>query len=255
MEKISVGSNQKQYEIQTINQIRKNVLRILFVDAVPESWDESITVYTAGGIKATTLEGWNTVYRNEGKIIYLSNDGSVYADPEDPGELPENPYVPTPEELLKAAQVGKRLEVSAACEENIYSGVDVTLHDGTTEHFSLTEHDQINLFGKQAQLAAGVSQLEYHADGQPCRYYSAADMQSIITAAMWHVSYHTTYCNALNMWIEGCETAEDVQEIFYGADVPEEYQSEVLKAYIKETAGNVSPEPGEENVDAETSET
>ena len=137
----------------------------------------------------------------------------------------------------------------------IYAGVDVELLSGTTEHFSLTEHDQLNLFGKQAQLAAGAAQLEYHADGQPCRYYNAADMQSIITAAMWHVSYHTTYCNALNMWIAGCKTAEDVQEIFYGVDVPEEYQSEVLKAYIKKTADNVSPEPGEESVDAKTMET
>ena len=101
----------------------------------------------------------------------------------------------------------------------------------------MTEHDQINLFGKQAQLAAGVEQLEYHADGQPCRYYCAADMQAIIQAAMWHVSYHTTYCNALNMWIVGCREKEEVMEIYYGADVPEEYQSDVLKAYLVEITG------------------
>ena len=57
-------------------------------------------------------------------------------------------------------------------------------------------------------------------------------MQTIITKAMWHVSYHTTYCNALNMWVAGAETADDLQQIFYGADVPEQYQSEVLKAYL-----------------------
>ena len=53
---------------------------------------------------------------------------------------------------------------------------------------------------------------------------------------MWHVSYHTTYCNTLNMWIAGSQTAEEVQEIFYGADVPEEYQSEVLKTYLTQIA-------------------
>ena len=47
-----------------------------------------------------------------------------------------------------------------------------------------------------------------------------------------YVSYHTTYCNALNMWIAGCQTAEEVQQIFYGADVPDEYRSEVLNAYL-----------------------
>ena len=64
-----------------------------------------------------------------------------------------------------AGQVAKKAEVAAACEQAIYRGVSVTLTGGDVEHYSLTEHDQINLFGKQSQLAAGVTQLEYHADG------------------------------------------------------------------------------------------
>lgn len=67
-------------------------------------------------------------------------------------------------------------------------------------------------------------------------FYSAEDMQAIITAAMWHVSYHTTYCNAINMWISGCQTVEEVQAIFYGADVPPAYQSEVLQSYLTQIA-------------------
>lgn len=139
-------------------------------------------------------------------------------------------------ETLKEFKTAKKQEISQACEQIIYAGISVTLADGTVEHFALTEHDQLNLFGKQAQLAAGAEQLEYHSDGKPCRYYSAADMQTIIVAAMQHVSYHTTYCNALNMWVAGCETAEELQQIYYGADVPEQYQSEVLKAYLLEIA-------------------
>ena len=151
--------------------------------------------------------------------------------------IPPEPYEPTLEEL----QAAKKREISQACETAIYSGVDVTLTDRSTEHFSLTEHDQLNLFGKQVQLAAGTTELEYHADGQPCRYYSAEDMQIITSTAMAYVSYHTTYCNAVNMWIAGCETADEIQQIYYGADVPEQYQSDVLKAYItsaKERAGD-----------------
>lgn len=138
-------------------------------------------------------------------------------------------------ETIEEWKSAKKQEISEACEKIIYDGIDVTLKNGSMEHFSLTEHDQINLFGKQAQLSAGIDQLEYHADGQPCRYYSVADMQAIIQAAMFHVSYHTTYCNSINMWITGCQTVEDIQEISYGADVPEEYQSDVLKAYLLQT--------------------
>ena len=82
--------------------------------------------------------------------------------------------------------------------------------------------------------------MEYHSDGQPCRYYSAADMRTIITKAMWHVSYHTTYCNALNMWISGVETADELQQIFYGTEVPEKYQNEVLKTYLSQLGDNVN---------------
>ena len=139
-------------------------------------------------------------------------------------------------ETLKEFKTAKKQEISQACEQIIYAGVSVTLVDGAVEHFALTEHDQLNLFGKQAQLATGAEQLEYHSDGKPCRYYSATDMQTIIAAAMQHVSYHTTYCNALNMWVAGCETAEELQQIYYGADVPEQYQSEVLKTYLLEIA-------------------
>lgn len=245
MEKIRIGNEKKTYEIIGIRQTDTHILRIEFAGEKPTSWGD-IAIITAGGVEAATLSGWETVYRDEGQTVYLSNDGSTYVAPENPGELPQDPYEPSQEELLAAAQTAKRAEISADCQQAIYNGVSVTLADGSVEHFSLTEHDQINLFGKQAQLAAGVERLEYHADGQPCRYYSTADMQAIITAAMFRVSYHTTYCNAINMWIAGCETAEDVEEIYYGADVPVEYQSEVLQAYLAQIAGLTGGD-GDEN--------
>ena len=247
MEKIRIKGSSNLYEIQSIQTIEPHVLQIVFDGTPPTKWNGDIVLYTAGDIECAVLTGWNTVYRDEGQTVYLSDDGSVYQTPgpDTGGEiLPPEPYEPTLEEL-KAV---KKREISQACETTIYSGVDVTLTDGSTEHFGLTEHDQLNLFGKQVQLAAGTTELEYHADGQPCRYYSAADMQTIIAAAMQHVSYHTTYCNAVNMWIAGCETAEEVQQVYYGAEIPEQYQSDVLKAYIasmKESAGDENAQAAE----------
>lgn len=223
------------YEIESIQPAAPNIMRIVFKGAIPITWGD-ITIYTIGGLEAYTIMGFDTLYRRDGQTVELSNDGSVYVPPTPPEPVvPPEPYVPTLEEV----QASKKAEISAACEQIIYYGIDVTLSDGTTEHYSLTEHDQLNLFGKQSQLAAGAAELEYHADGQPCRYYSAADMQTIIQAAMWHVSYHTTYCNALNMWIAGCQSKDEVEVIFYGVDVPEEYQSEVLKAYLAQIAAEI----------------
>ncbi len=245
MEKIKIGKKKQLYEICSVIPYSRTVIKIVFPEDgdVPEEWGGDILIYTVGGILCSKLHGYETVYRQEEKTVYLSNDGSVYVPPAPPEPVPEpEPYVPTLEELREA----KKAEISTICEQVIYSGFDVTLSDGGSYHFSLTEKDQLNLFGKQAQLAAGAEQVEYHADGQPCRYYSAADMQDIIESAMWYVSYHTTYCNALNMWIAGCETAEEVQEIYYGADVPEEYRSEVLNAYLIQIAGMAGEEENDE---------
>lgn len=48
---------------------------------------------------------------------------------------------------------------------------------------------------------------------------------------MLHVSYYVTYGNSLKTWIDSVVTMEELREIFYGADIPLEYQSEVLKTY------------------------
>lgn len=235
MEKIKIGESDMLYEIKSIRPMSSHVMQVVFAGSIPIAWGD-ITIYTEDGTKATTLTGYETVYKQDGQTVELSNDGSVYTPPAppEPAEPPE-PYVPTLEEV----RVGKKAEVSAACEQIIYAGINVTLSDGTTEHYSLTEHDQLNLFGKLSQISVGAAQLEYHADGQSCRYYTAVDMQAIIQAAMWHVSYHTTYCNALNMWIAGCQSTEEVQEIFYGADVPKQYRSEVLNAYLVQIATEI----------------
>lgn len=175
-------------------------------------------------------DGWDykrfkTVYREIDGGAQFSDDGSVYVAPPEPEPIPEpEPYVPTLEEV-KAA---KLQEISMACEQAIYSGVDVELPGGT-EHFSLTEKDQINLFGKQAQMAAGAERFEYHQDGFPCRYYTKEEMQMIVETALGFVTYHTTYCNALNIWVSALEDANAVSVVIYGCEVPEEYQSEVLK--------------------------
>ena len=176
---------------------------------------------------------YKTVYRNIEGGAQFSDDGSVYVAPPEPEPVPEpEPYVPTLEEV----KAMKKQEIGMVCEQTVYSGVDVELPAGM-EHFSLTEKDQINLFGKQAQMAAGAERLEYHQDGHPCRYYTREEMQMIVETALGFVTYHTTYCNALNIWIAAEESVEVVNEITYGCGVPEEYQSEVLRDILAARSG------------------
>ena len=234
MEKIKIKGSSKSYEIRSIQTIEPHVMQIVFVGTPPTKWGD-ITLYTDGGIECATLTGWTTVYRDEGQTVYLSDDGSVYqtSDPDSGGEiLPPEPYTPTLEEL----QAAKKQEVNAACNKTIVEGFDVKLSDGQIHHFTMKEEDQIAFLTCLALISKGETAIPWHPNGsstQPCVFYSTDDMQKITDAAYEHRTFHTTYCNSLKIWVEATETAEELQEIYYGADVPETYQSDVLKAYLK----------------------
>lgn len=171
---------------------------------------------------------YTTIYREIEGGVQFSNDGSVYIEPE---PIPEpEPYVPTLEEV----QEQKVTEINNAQQAIIAQGIDVTLTDGTVEHFTLTEHDQTSLMGLQAQVVQGVEQIPWHTSDQSehCKFYSNADMALITTAAMSCVTWHVTYFRDLRIYIRSLQTKEEVETVVYGMDIPAEYQSEPLQAMI-----------------------
>ena len=136
---------------------------------------------------------------------------------------------------INALKPAKKDEVSAACHDVIVAGCDVTLTDGTVEHFSLEETDQINLTTAYNAVQNGAESYPYHSDGQLCRSYPAADIILISEAATAHKLYHTTYCNHLFAWIERVETEDELNAITYGAELPED-----LAANMQEVLANAS---------------
>lgn len=176
-------------------------------------------------------EEFTTLYKEENGFI-LSSDGSVYVEPEpmpEPEPEPE-PYEPTLEDL----QESKVAEMNMAQQGIIAAGVDVVLTDGTTEHFTLEDHDQTSLVGLQSQVVAGEENIPWHTsdEKQHCKFYSNADMRKITTTAMNYVTWHVTYFRDLRIYIRSLESKEDVEKVTYGMDIPEAYQSEPLKAMM-----------------------
>lgn len=64
-------------------------MQLVFAGAIPNKMG-NITIYTDDGTEATTITGFDTLYRDEGQTVYLSNDGSVHTAPETP-EGPGDP--------------------------------------------------------------------------------------------------------------------------------------------------------------------
>lgn len=136
-------------------------------------------------------------------------------------------YVPTIEEV----QNNKIAEMNAIQQKTIQNGIDITLSDGTVEHFTLTDHDQTSLMGLQTKVLAGDEKIPWHDSdiSTGCKYYSNADMAIITEKAMAFVTWHVTYFINLRVYILALETKEEVESIEYGTYIPEEYQDEVMR--------------------------
>ena len=167
----------------------------------------------------------------------VSKDGSYSSGP-----LCYLPYSESNMELVKSEAFGDVTieygnvpqeeviaDMSEACNQAIVSGVDVTLSDGGTYHFSLGIEDQINMMNLQSMVLSGAESVPYHADGEGCRYYGADDFNKIAEAATAWKLYHESYFNSLRDYIRSLTTNEDLGDVEYGMEIPEEYQTDVFR--------------------------
>lgn len=183
---------------------------------------------TSGWVKID--EGVGNKYAHA-QTMYL--DGGLYTDGGNPRyKLVDGaPMLRSEEEIaadiLPRLRAAKHAEISAASEAAIYAGMDVETTQGT-EHFSLTEKDQINLTTAKNAVDKGAAAYPYHADDARCRIFTADEINAIAQASVAHIIYHTTYCNHLFEWIRRADAAE-LAGITYGAELPED-----LAAHMQE---------------------
>ena len=81
-------------------------------------------------------------------------------------------------------------------------------------------------------VTSGEAVIPYHADGELCEYFSAADIGLVIKTSTELKAYHTTYYNSLKLYIQSLDDRDAIADVYYGISVPEEYESDVLKAFI-----------------------
>lgn len=173
--------------------------------------------------------------KDEYDILYeaIENGNEIEIPNEEPKIEEEVPKVNPDEEItvdyMKKAKIS---EMNYTCNKVITNGFDIVLSDDITHHFSLTTQDQLNLTTLSAMVASGETAIPYHADGEPCKYYSVDDITNIITAAKNHIAYHTTYYNSLKSYISSLRSINTISAVVYGCNIPEKYQSEVLVSLL-----------------------
>ena len=167
--------------------------------------------------------GWNEANEEIAKREAYNGEYTIEEEPDD-----------RPLDVIRA---DKLAELSASCNAAITAGMDVETAQGT-EHFSLQEADQINLTTALSAVQSGAAGYPYHADGQLCRLFTAAEIQAIAAASVKHKLYHTTLCNHLLTWARRAETKEELSGITYSADgLPEDLAAN-MAAVLAAAAGD-----------------
>ena len=137
------------------------------------------------------------------------------------------------EPTLDEVKTDKIKEISQACEQTIFNGVDVALSSGETKHFSLKIEDQMNLNGLVSQVSLGNIKAEdgvpYHADGEICTMFSIADFTLVANMASAFKVQQTTYCNHLMSYVKSLADIKEVQGVTYGQQLTGEF----LESYNK----------------------
>lgn len=215
------------YEINSIRKIM-NLLKITFdenvdVDSLLEdmSFFDVVEILTRNEEVCGTYNDFNTVYLRDTEntnVVTLSNDGSVYVEPEIPDIEDIPAYIPTIEDV----QMSKINELSSICESQIVNGVDVEI-DGVMEHFSYKLEDQNELKSAfDLALQTGMS-VPYHSDGNGCKLYTVEQITSLYIAQQTNLTHHKTYFNQMKMYINTLDDIEVVKAIVYGDALTGQY--------------------------------
>ena len=121
---------------------------------------------------------------------------------------------------LDGAKEAKIRDINNACKQAIFDGTNVVTTKGT-EHFSMTSDDQTDLTAQNLKIViGGATAVPYHADGQPCRLFSAAEFSKVVAECDAYKTRQLSLCNAFHQWINRCTNINDVNKITYNSQLP-----------------------------------
>lgn len=178
--------------------------------AVPENMDLSGFYAAKGFILPSFEDGVMTGYEVNQAALNVWNTEHPEPDP------------------VETAQAAKLAELSAACNAAIVAGIDLEFN-GETVHFNLSIEDQSNIANLFRVVELGGTEFPYQADGGVCRIYSATEIAQIYIAAQMLITTQTTYHNTLKAYVQTLTTAEGLEAIAYGMDLPDEYAAQMAE--------------------------
>lgn len=187
----------------------------------------AVTTQTPEGESITVVDAYmqeERLYANDNNLAEQIAEAQKYA------YNGEYAIVDVPDTRpLSEIRADKETELSVACKAAIEAGMDVETTQGT-EHFDLTQEDQINLTTALGKVDAGATAHPYHSKRSLCRMFTADEIRAVSAAAVAHALYNQTLCNHLLTWARRAETAEELEGITYSAEgLPEDLAANMVQ--------------------------
>lgn len=218
MEKIKFNNE----ELEVVSIRRANSLLIIEFPQLVDLSDKdlsSIDIYTSGGIKCTKepIIGFNTIYKVDGNTVVLSNDGSIYVEPEEP--TPVEPHEPTPEEIALQLENAKRNKIAESNKKLEQYLLEHPLLYSDGKYYSVTLEKQSilqgNLMGYQLELQMGVTNptLEWNSTGDVCVPWTYDNLSALAVAIKNYVKPYVGAQQAYEKQTNACTTIDEVNGI------------------------------------------
>lgn len=163
-------------------------------------------------------EDYTTLYKQLDDGFILSNDGSVYIEP-DPIPEPE-PYIPT----LEEAKENKKSEFESQYNAAYSVGTTASLGNGNSVHIPNIDSDMLIAIGTAynsaiALLESGAFETMIPFDiSNVCNSYTPLDIIQIYVAIQTLVIYNRSLKNELFATIERCDSIDLVNSLKYDVE-------------------------------------
>ena len=99
--------------------------------------------------------------------------------------------------------------------------------------FTYKAEDQTNIQSAVniLMLVPELESVPYHASKDSCYLMPSTDMLTIYMTLQLRLTYLTTRCNQLNMWIKETQTKEELMQITWESELPEVFQDNLNYIY------------------------
>lgn len=208
------------YNIKFLNENEIKIFKILVIsDNIIEvkNIEQNLSgfkVYRENGDLLGDYSDYTTLYRVLEDGYQLSNDGSVYKEPE---EIAES------EITIEDAKTQKLIELSSLESQYIEQGQDIQMEDGITDHFTYRQDDQANIKNAfdiaNALILKGVDmEIPFYDSNKVCKKYPTKDIITIYMSMQTYITYVTTLSHQLQAMIKDSNDKNFIQNLTFDVE-------------------------------------